>query len=84
MMPPKLSGSIEWDVGRGDDRKDTAGVFSGREVDQADLPGTACIAKHGTQGDPVRCDGAHLRADHSAPRIGPWKGYDGGYDAVRR
>jgi uncharacterized membrane protein YhiD involved in acid resistance len=32
-----------WDVGRGDDSEDPAGVFSGQEVDQADLPGAAGI-----------------------------------------
>lgn len=49
-----------WDVGRGDDSEDPSGVFSGQEVDQADLPGTASIAEHGAHGDPVRCDGAQL------------------------
>merc|ERR1711991_57472 len=65
-MPPRLSGSTEWDVGRGDDSKDPAGVFSGQEADQANLPGTAGIAEYGAEGDPVWCDGSNLRTQRSA------------------
>ncbi len=65
-MPPRLSGSIVWDVGCGDDCEDSSGVFSGQEANQADLPGFAGIAEHGPQGDPIRCDGALLRADDPA------------------
>ena len=73
-MPPRLSGSTVWDVGCGDDCEDPAGVFSGQEADQADLPGVAGIAEHGAQ--VIRSGVTELTYERTVqpqPKIGPWK-----------
>jgi transposase len=105
-----------WDAGRGDDCKDTPGVFRAGQADQGDLPGVGRIAQGGQEGDSVwATEFRYQREDQPLPKMGRWRdtldrllsqneakssrerltlirlfeelrerGYDGGYDAVRR
>ncbi len=69
---PEVIGELGVGCGRGFDREDPVSVFSGQEVDQADLPGAAGTAEHCAQGDPVR--GVRTRMIQPLPKIGPWTG----------
>ena len=68
-------GSRGWDAGRGDDCKDTPGVFQAGQADQGDLPGVGSVSRKVVRkGDPVGGDRVSLPAGRSAPAgIGRWR-----------
>src|SRR4026208_882656 len=49
-------GSRGWDAGRGDDCKNTPGVFQEGQADQGDLPGAGRFAEGGQEGYSVGGD----------------------------
>src|SRR6186997_2552521 len=49
-------GSRGWDAGRGDDCKNTPGVFQAGQADQGDLPGAGRFAEGGQEGYSVGGD----------------------------
>jgi transposase len=51
-----IRGGRGWDAGRGDDCKDTPGVFQAGQADQGDLPGVGRIAEGRKEGDPLGGD----------------------------